>query len=374
MPTSFRIRQLLRAAGTLCGLSMLGSVHAATVEEGPLPMVMIIATGGTIAGVQDDPEDPSRYRAGTLSARDIVASVPEIETHARVDTVQFSNLPSPEIVPADWVRLSNTINTLFDDREDIAGIVVTHGTDRLEETAFFLHLTVRSEKPVVVVGAQRPATNASADGPANLLAAVRTAVAPHSRGRGVLVVMDERIMSAREVRKDYPRVGGFGAGRIGVVGPDGPHYLYTPSRAHTHETEFMLSPETVLPAVDLVFSYSGGSGPHYEDPPAGIVVASTNTSCEESLALQELARRGTAVVIAFPTGESVRQARPDAESEMQRLRDSCSALAGDPRWEGPWIPPVPAQLLTPQKARILLMLALVETKAGADLLDIFMRY
>ncbi|MEL7045014.1 MAG: asparaginase domain-containing protein, partial [Pseudomonadota bacterium] len=125
-------------------------------------------------------------------------------------------------------------------------------------TAFFLHLTVGSDKPVIVVGAQRPATNASADGPANLLAAVKTAVAEESRDRGVLVVMDERIMSARQVRKDYPRMGGFSDGLIGVVGNEGPAFLYTPTRPHTHRSDFAIDTDTALPRVDLVFSYSGG--------------------------------------------------------------------------------------------------------------------
>ena len=184
-------------------------------------------------------------------------------------------------------------------------------------------------KPVVVVGAQRPATSASADGPANLLAAVRTAASPHSRDRGTLVVMDERILSAREVRKDYPRMGGFAAGRIGIVGNDGPAYLYQPTRPHTWSTEFTLTDSTVLPQVDLVFSYSGGLGPSYDDPPAGVVIATTNTTCDEALAMQVLARGGTPVVTAFPTGESLRSLGDAEESAPQRYRDSCSALAGE---------------------------------------------
>jgi L-asparaginase len=335
---------------------------------------MIIATGGTIAGVQDDPKDPSRYRAGSLSAEEITASVPELPRHAEVETLQFSNMPSTRIKPRDWVRLSATINDLFASREDLAGVVVTHGTDRLEETAFFLHLTVDSDRPVVIVGAQRPATNPSADGPANLLAAVRTAAAPASRDRGVMVVMDERILSAREVKKEYPRVGGFAAGRIGLVGSNGPEYLYRPTRPHTHRSDFKVTEDTVLPAVDMVFSYSGGLGPTYTEPPPGVVVTTTNMTCAEQLALQVLARAGTAVVTAFPTGENLRRIRPVESSAPERMREGCSELEGDPRWEGPWIPPMPAPMMTPQKARILLMLALAQTTDRDRLAEIITRY
>ncbi|MEM9313286.1 MAG: asparaginase domain-containing protein, partial [Pseudomonadota bacterium] len=210
----------------LAALTSLGFLlpGAGAAEDSRKPTVLIVATGGTIAGVQDDPKDRSRYRAGSLSAEQIIESVPGLGDYAEIDTLQFSNVPSTQIKPADWVRLSRTITEALESREELAGVVVTHGTDRLEETAFFLHLTVGSDKPVIVVGAQRPATNASADGPANLLAAVKTAVADASRDRGVLVVMDERIMSARQVRKDYPRMGGFSDGLIGVVGSEGPAF------------------------------------------------------------------------------------------------------------------------------------------------------
>ena len=372
-PLSARLRRGPLALGAALFLLQL-LLPFAHSEEAPLPTVMIVATGGTIAGVQNDPNDPSRYRAGSLRAEEIIQSVPALQDFAAIETLQFSNLPSPQIAPADWVRLSRTITNLLNERDDVAGVVVTHGTDRMEETAFFLHLTVRSRKPVVLVGAQRPATHMSADGPANLLAAVRTAAAPRSRDRGVLTVMDERILSAREMRKDYPRMGGFAAGRIGIVGHNGPYYLYGPSRPHTHRTEFRLREDTVLPRVDLSFSYSGGRGPSAEDPPQGLVITTTNMTCHESLAIQVLARRGIPVVTAFPTGQSLRRPRNVRDRAPDWVREHCAALADDARWEGPWIPPLPAQMLTPQKARILLMLALTVSNDRAELVRIFERY
>src|SRR5207245_5300071 len=131
----------------------------------------------------------------------IVSLIPEIKNYAQVETEQFLNIPSTSITPEHWLQLSRRINELLTTRNDLAGIVVTHGTDRLEETAFFLHLTVKSTKPVVVVRAQRPPTGISPDGPINLLSAVRVAAAHGARDKGVLVVMDDRIISARDAEK-----------------------------------------------------------------------------------------------------------------------------------------------------------------------------
>jgi len=186
--------------------------------------------------------------------------------------------------------------------------------------------------------------------------------------------MDERILSARTVRKDYPRMGGFMTGQIGLVGAAGPAYLFSPTRPHTHRSEFELAEDTVLPAVDLVFSYSGGLGPQYTEPPAGVVIAATNMRCQEMLSVLALAREGSTVVTAFPTGESLGRVRPVEASAPARAREGCPEMAGDPRWEGAWIPPLPAPRMTPQKARILLMLALEKTRDRSELERIFTAY
>jgi L-asparaginase len=300
--------------------------------------------------------------------------VPALSEHAIIEAEQFSNLPSPQIMPSDWLRLSMLVTERLQSRDDIAGIVITHGTDRMEETAFFLHLTVDSAKPVALVGAQHPATHRSPDGPANLLAAVRTVASPEALDRGVMVVMDERILSAREVRKDYPRVGGFADGQIGVVGHDGPEFVYRPTRPHTHRSDFKLNAGTSLPDVDMWMTYSGSAGPRYDTLPDGLVLATTGSTCEERLALQVIARQGVPIVAAFPTGESVRRLRPVEVSAPDWVRESCADLAGDPRWEGQWIWHLPARLLTPQKARILLMLALSQSSNREALESIFQRY
>ena len=362
--------------GMLAGAGRAAAEPAADAQAAEPPRVLVIATGGTIAGVQNDPRDPALYRSGSLTAEQIVATVPGIERHARIETEQFSNVASGRITPAQWIALSRRIEQVLRDRDDLAGVVVTHGTDRLEETAFFLYLTVRSDKPVVLVGAQRPATGISADGPQNLLDAVRTAAAQEAVGKGAMVVMDGRILSAREVRKVYQRVGGFTTGEmgmLGVVGHDRVEFFFAPTRRHGSRSEFDLREVASLPDVDLRFAYPGGQGPRDAQGVAGIVVASTTFTCAEALAYLKLARAGTVVVSAFPSGDNVAREWPPEEQAPAHQTEPCTDI--DPAaWAGRWIPPIMAPHLTPQKARILLMLALTRTRDDLEIRRIFRRY
>jgi L-asparaginase type II len=363
-------------AGLCIAARPVAAGDAGDAADAGLPRVLVIATGGTIAGVQNDPANRDVYRAGSLGAAQLLESVPELRQHARVEALQFANVPSPLITPAQWLALSRRIDAAFTEADDVAGVVVTHGTSRLEETAFFLYLTVRSDKPVVVVGAQRPATATSADGPQNLLDAERTAASPAAVGKGVLVVMDGRILSARDVRKDYERVGGFSAGSMGVLGVlahDGPEFFYAPARPHGGRGGFDLDGVEALPDVDLLFSYPGGRGPRYAVPPPGIVVASTGFTCEETLACLRLARTGTVVVSAFPGGGNIARQWPAEDRVPARVTGPCAHVDAA-AWEGRWIPPIEAPCLTPHKARILLMLALARSRDDAELRRIFSRY
>ena len=192
--------------GLVAALFLQLSIAYAAAAQADLPHVLVIATGGTIAGEQGEPGTLGGYEI-RRPIGELVAQVPEIKRYAQVETEQFSNIPSAQMTPEQWLLLAHRINTVFEKRPDLAGIVVTHGTDRLEETAFFLHLTVKSDKPVVLVGAQRPPTGISPDGPLNLLSSVRVAGAHDSIGKGVLVVMDDRIISARDAQKVFARTG-----------------------------------------------------------------------------------------------------------------------------------------------------------------------
>ena len=387
------LRTAVLALALSMGISALPALLLAQAstpaDSSPPPKVLVMATGGTIAGVQNAPGTLGSYRAGTLSAEQIIESVPTLSEFAQVEAEQFSNVASTRITTEQWVALSKRINTLLAERDDLAGVVVTHGTDRLEETAFFLYLTIRSDKPEIVVGAQRPATGISPDGPINLLAAVRTAASPQAVGKGVLVVMDDRILSAREVRKQYQRVGGFGVGEmgmLGVVSSGGPEFFFSPARRHGPDSEFDLTDVDTLPRVELMFSYPGGTGPRFDSLPDGVVVATTGFAPDEGAPYRELRQQGVVLVTAFPSGDNVnspprpRPAVPDsgaaragesANSDAARVGESAgsgavragqSADSSASRAANTVPPSVVAQHLTPQKARILLMLALTKSR------------
>ena len=359
-----------------------------TSQSAALPKVLVIATGGTIAGVQEAPGTLGPYRAGTKSVNEIVDSVPEVARFATIETEQFSNVASPAIMPSHWIGLAKRINQVFRERPDVAGVVVTHGTDRLEETAFFLYLTVKSDKPVVVVGAQRPATGISPDGPINLLSGVRTAASPKSRGMGVMVVMDDRILFARENRKLYPRNGGFSTGEmgmLGVVSGGGPEFFFAPVRKHGAQTEFDITNVETLPKVDLTFSYPGGDGYIVHEGTKGLVVSTTGFSPSERDTFTEIRRKGIVLVQAFPSGENVASpgrgdfpAGAGGEGRGPGAGGPPGAGGegrGGPAASGPPAPPaVSVQHLLPAKCRILLMLALTKTQDPREIQRYFNEY
>src|SRR5256885_17203445 len=234
-------------------INLSAATRAGAQSLTELPRVLIIATGGTIAGEQGEPGTLGGYEI-RKPISEIVNQVPELKRYAQIESEQFANIPSAYMTPDQWLQLARRINTVFEKRPEIAGIVITHGTDRLEETGFFLHLTVKSDKPVVVVGAQRPPTGISPDGPINLLSAVRVAAAHDARGKGAMVVMDDRIICARDAQKLYARTGGFSAeemGVIGIVARHGVEFFYSPTRRHTSATEFDIRDMTTLPRVDI---------------------------------------------------------------------------------------------------------------------------
>jgi L-asparaginase len=331
----------------------LGAIGSFAQTQDDLPRVLVIATGGTIAGEQGEPGTLAGYEIRKPIA-EIVGQVPELKKYAQVETEQFSNIPSSFITPEQWLLLARRINAVFEKRTDLAGVVVTHGTDRLEETGFFLHLTVRSDRPVVLVGAQRPPTGISPDGPINLLSAVRVAVANESRGKGALVVMDDRILSARDAEKVYARTGGFSVqemGVLGVVARHGVEYFYAPARRHTTQSEFDLKDVTTLPRVDIQYSYAGAEGGGKTDAKA-IIVATTGLSAGERAYYDGFQRRGVLIATTFPSGDQVASPSPGR----------------DP------FPLIAVQRMLPTHARILMMLALTKTQDLREIQRIFDQY
>jgi L-asparaginase len=344
------MRKLLLALSAL----LFVAAPLPAMAQGDLPHVLVLATGGTIAGEQKDPGTLEGYEI-RRPISEVIAAVPEVKKHARVEHEQFANIPSPNISPEQWLQLAKRINTLFRERADLAGIVVTHGTARLEETAFFLNLAVKYDRPVVLVGAQRPPTGISPDGALNLLAGIRVAASPQSRGKGTLVVMDERILSARDAQKLYARSGGFEAGdmgMLGIVATHGVEYFYAPTRRHTYRSEFDLSGVMELPLVDINFSYAGSDGIGAIEGVKGIVVATTGFTPAERNYYESLQRRGIIIAATFPSGENV--------SALPSPRDSSMTIA--------------VERLTPLHARILLMLALTKTSDPVEIQRIFREY
>ncbi|SRR6266508_3018855 len=220
----------------------------------PTPHVHFIATGGTI----------SNREGGRLTAEDLVAKMPAVDRYARVTYEQFSNLASSELTVDQWLQLSRRINDTFAGDKQLAGIVVTSGTDTLEETAFFLHLTVRDARPVVLVGAMRNASTIGYEGPANLLEGVRVAADPAARDKGVLVVLNDEINSAREVTKtDAHRLQTFQSrpvGVLGIVDSDRVVFYRQIVQRHTAKSEFDISQITELPRVDVIMVYQSAPG------------------------------------------------------------------------------------------------------------------
>ena len=196
------------------------------------------------------------YRSGALLGEDLVAAVPEIKGVADVRVEQIANVSSTDITVAHWLTLASRINAIFDGDPDVAGVVVTHGTNTLEETAYFLNLTVKHDRPVVLVGSMRPASAISADGPLNLLNAVRTAASKDAVGKGVLVVLNDEINGARDVHQDQHLPGGdvpvTRLGSLGYVDADAVTFYRTSTRRHTARTEFDVRGLTALPPVEIL--------------------------------------------------------------------------------------------------------------------------
>ena len=233
-----------------------------TAWASDLPNVRILAVGGTIAGTAASSTQAS-YKAGQLGVETLIAAVPEIKNVADVKGEQFLNIGSGNLTDDNILALAKRVNEVAADASTDA-IVITHGTDTLEETAWFLNLTAKTTKPIVMVGAMRPATAISADGPANLLDAVRCAADSQSVGKGVMIVMNNEIHNARDVTKmDVTEVSAFQAptaGAIGRIAAGKVVYFKSSTRPHTAQSEFDVSKIDKLPRVDIIYSHLGDDG------------------------------------------------------------------------------------------------------------------
>ena len=225
----------------------------------PLPRIALVATGGTIAGAGAPAgSGPSAaYRAGVVAADALIAAVPGLDRLAALSAQQLFQIDSADFTDAHLLSLARRVADLCA-QDDVDGVVITHGTDTMEESAYFLHLTVKSSKPIVLTGAMRPGTAPAADGPANLLHAVAVAAHPSAAGRGVLVVMNEEVHSARDVAKVHAmRLDAFASphGPLGLGVEGAPRWYRAVTRPHTLQSEFDIADIDALPLVGVVTSH-----------------------------------------------------------------------------------------------------------------------
>ena len=335
-----------------------------SVQPDQLPTVKLVATGGTI----------SNRPGGRLTAQQLVDSIPGLDQYVVAESEQFANVASGALTLRQWVELSRRINQLFDERDDLDGVVVSSGTDTLEEVAYFLHLTVRSDRPVVVVGAMRPPQSLGYDGAANLLQAFRVAAEPAAMGRGVLVVLNNEIHSAREVTKTDARLldtfSSRGYGLLGTVDSDQVVFYRRVDRRHTRESEFDIDSVSTLPRVDVLLAYQDAPGDlvhaAVEAGAEGLVLAGLGTggaSRSQRDAMQAVIENGTPVVVTTRTGGgrvSPRSPRTTQADEPSNGGTRLARIAGED--------------LSPVKARILLMLGLTATAEHDELQRMFSEY
>ena len=345
-------------------------------RSAPLPRIRLLATGGTIVGAQTS-GGARGYRAAALSTEEVVAAVPQLASLAQLEVERVAAIGSQNMDEATWLKLAARTQAALDE-PSIAGVVITHGTDTMEETAYFLNLVLRTEKPVVLVGAMRPATAISADGPINLYNAIAVAAHADTHARGVLVVANDEIHFAREITKtDTTQIGTFRSGHHGLAGlvNTGRLHLYAPPvRLHTAQSEFAFprsgerqqadSPAlvaTLLPRVDILYAHAGMSRDLIDAAvragARGLVIAGVgdgNLNAAALTACAEAAKTGVAIVRSSRTGGGI------VERNIEIDDDALGFIAADE--------------LNPQKARVLLMLALTRTRDAQTLQEIFLRY
>ena len=327
------------------------------------PNLVILATGGTIAGAGE--AGGHAYTSGQFKIEDLIAAVPGIDKIAKLSGEQIANIGSQDMNDQVWLQLAKRANELLQ-KPDVDGIIITHGTDTMEETAYFLDLAIKSDKPVVLVGSMRPATAISADGPGNLFDAVIAASSPGARGRGVLVVMNDQVFSARDVTKtittNVETFAGPERGLAGSVAGEHVTWFEPSNKKHTSASEFSVAGRTALPRVDIIYAHANMDAKLIEDAirdgAKGIVIAGVgdgNMSKSALDALTAAVKQGIVVVRStrLPSGEVMR----NAEVKDDELG---TVASGE---------------LNPSKSRVLVMLALTTPKhTPADVQRMFSQY
>jgi len=338
-----------------------GQICAA--QQKKLPNIVILATGGTIAGAAASGTQAA-YTSGAVTIDAMIAAVPGIRDLASIKGEQISNVGSQDMSMDIMLSVAKRCNQLLV-KSDVDGIVITHGTDTMEETAFFLNLVVKSDKPVVLVGSMRPSTAVSADGPLNLYNAIGVAGDPNAKGRGVLVMMNDWIHAAHSLTKtSTTAIQTFMSplrGLVGVANYGKNDFFSTPQWKHTTASEFDITNVTKLPRVDILYAYADMAADLIDASAAngakGIVIAGVGNGNMNKVSLeaaQRTAKKGVVVV------RSSRVATGSVGRNVEVNDDQMGFVASDE--------------LNPQKSRILLMLALLKPRSTTEIQKLFQTY
>ena len=357
-------RKMIVSLVVMCLLVFSLQITFAAENANNLPNIKILATGGTIAGAGVTSTTTVGYTAAVTPVGKLISNVPELARVANVSGEQVSQIASESMTMEIWLQLAKRVNQLLA-KDDVDGIVITHGTDTLEETAYFLDLVVKSKKPVVLVGSMRPGTAMSADGPLNLYRAVILAGTKEAAGKGVMVMLNDTINAGREVTKTITdRVDTFQApiaGSLGVFSGDQPVFYRKSLRKNTTATEFDVSNLTALPRVDIVYHYAGNAGTMIDAATnagaKGLVHAGTGNGSigkAEYPAVENALKNGVVIVRSSRVGNGIISRNGEADD------DKYGFIASDN--------------LNPQKARVLLMLALTKTNDTKEIQRMFWEY
>lgn len=356
----------LRTLGLLVMTMVVGVALCQTESTAATkkPKIVILATGGTIAGAAASETDAG-YQSGAVGVDILIEAVPQLKDIADVSGEQIASIGSQDMNDEVWLKLAKRVNELVASK-DVDGIAITHGTDTMEETSYFLNLVVKSDKPVVLTGSMRPSTAMSADGPLNIYNAVAIAANPAARGRGVLVTVDDDIHSAHDVVKNHTTdVGTFGSGEPGLIGAVlfGECTWYrTPAQVHTKNSEFSIAANTTaLPRVDVIYAHANMSPDMItsaaKNGAKGIVIAGVgdgNMTAPAAEAVKKVVAQGVVVVRSARTNGGI------IRRNIEFNDDEAGTVA--------------SMELNPAKARVLLQLALMKTSDPTKIQDYFNRY
>ena len=351
----------MRAWGVLIAIILGCAVSGAA--SAAKPKVVILATGGTIAGAQAEGQDAG-YKSGSFQVEDLIKAVPKLTDLAEITGEQVVNIGSQDMNDEVWLKLAKRVNEVLAQR-DVDAVLITHGTDTMEETGYFLNLVTRSSKPVVLVGSMRPATATGADGPANLYNGVAVAVHAKAKGRGVLVLLNDEIHYAREATKtNTTQLDTFKSpnrGKAGMTNAGRVYFYDALAVKHTNASAFSVEGLSALPRVEIFYAHANMGRDFIDHCVAlkckGIVLAGVgdgNATQAAVAGLQDAVKRGVAVVRSSRTNSGI------TDRNVELNDDELGTIV--------------SMELNPQKARVLLMLGLTKTSDAKKLQEYFYEY